>query len=264
MSVLAEIFELFFLQARIVFMRLLAYRVDFVLSIVVSLGFSVMGPLFQFLLYRNSRGYPGWSWDEILVFQAVLLLVGGLSETLFGAVRGQMENMTANGEFDRLLIKPRRPLLLIMTAGFSPSGLGGFLVGLVLTAWAAIHAGLPGGVLGVALFLVFIVVRVVFQAAVQILYCFFTLRWVYPMRLGEIFDKVLAWGNNPLEIFPQALRMVFCTVVPFAVAAYWPAKALLGPVSWLALTSVAGVGLFLLVVLMLWKRQLAKYSSAGG
>ena len=85
--------DLFLLNARIVLMRLMAYRVDFVLSLVVGLGFSAMGPVFQFLLYQRSAGYPGWSLEEILLFQAVLLLIGGLCETAFGSIRVSIDGL---------------------------------------------------------------------------------------------------------------------------------------------------------------------------
>lgn len=260
----SEALDLFLLQSKIVLMRMLAYRVDFVLSLVVALGFSSLAPLFQFLLYRSSNGYPGWSWDQILVFQSVLLLTQGLSETLFGAIRGQVESMMANGEFDRLMIKPRRPLLLILTGGFQPSGLGSVIAGIILVVISSARAGLPPGAMGVLVFLALLGVRLVFQVAVQVLYCFFTLRWVYPMRLSEIMDKVQAWGNYPLEIFPRALGVVFSTVVPFSIACHWPARALLEPVGLMALGAVAGTGAFLALSLVLWRHQLRKYSSGGG
>jgi ABC-2 type transport system permease protein len=259
-----DAFELFFLNAKIVLMRMMAYRVDFVLSLIVTLGFSAMGPLFQYLLYSNSRGYPGWNFDQILVFQAALLLLGGLAETCFGSIRASIDALMANGEFDRLLLKPWPPLLLIMTSGFNPAGLGSLSVGLGLTVWASLRIGLPGGLAGVGLFAVFLAARLALQAGVHILYCFFTVRWVYTMRLSEIMDKILAWGNFPLEVFPRVLQLIFVTFVPFSIACYWPAKALLGPVGILALASLGGTALFLTLTILLWRGQLKSYASAGG
>lgn len=243
---------------------MLAYRADFVLSVLVSFLFSAMGPLFQFLLYTNSSGYPGWSWDEILVFQGVLILTGGLCETVFGSLRWQIDSLMERGEFDRLLLKPWPPLMLLMTSGFNASGFGSVLVGAGATIWAVARLGFPGGGIGIAVFLVFLAARIALQASAHILYCFFTVRWVYTMRLGEIMDKILGWGNYPVEVFPRFLRMIFTTVLPFSVACYWPSKALLGPVGWMSLASLTGLGLFLAFTLFLWKGQLAKYTSAGG
>ncbi len=245
-------------------MRGMAYRADFAISIAVSLLFSAMGPLFQFFLYRNSNGYPGWTWDQILVFQAVLLLSNGLCETLLGGVRGQIEGLMQNGEFDRVLLKPWPPLLLILSGGFNPAGLGGLVAGVAAIAWAGWNAGLPGGAVGVAAFLVFLAARLLLQAAVHIVYCALTVRWVYPMRLPEIVDKILNWGNFPLEVFPRILQLVFTTIVPFSLACHWPAKALLGeagPVS-VASLACAAVGFFLCV--LFWNAQLKRYSSGGG
>lgn len=256
--------DLFLLNARIVLMRLMAYRVDFVLSLVVGLGFSAMGPVFQFLLYQRSAGYPGWSLEEILLFQAVLLLIGGLCETAFGSIRVSIDGLMERGEFDRLLLKPWPPLLIILTSGFNPSGIGTLLAGSGLCIWAIIHTGLPAGGLGIIFFIIFLALRLLLQASVHILYCFFTVRWVYTMRLSEIMDKIMNWGNYPLEVFPRALRLVFTTFLPFSVACYWPAKSLLAPLGWAALASAGGVILFFAFTLALWRGQLSRYTSAGG
>lgn len=257
-------FEFFFFHSRIVLMRMLAYRLDFILGILVSFLFSALAPLFQFLLYTNSSGYPGWSWDEILVFQGILILTGGLCETAFGSLRSNITALLERGEFDRLLLKPLPPLFIIMTSGFNPSGAGSLIVGAAATVWAVARIGIPGGATGILLFLVFLTARLALQAAAHILYCFFTVRWVYTMRLEEIMDKILAWGNYPVEVFPRFVQLLFTTIIPFSVACYWPARALLGPTGWLALASLAGTGLLVWGTLLLWKHQLEQYTSAGG
>jgi ABC-2 type transport system permease protein len=263
-SAIREALGLFGLNSRIVLMRGMAYRLDFALSIAVSLGFSAIGPLFQFFLYRKSNGYPGWTWDQILVFQAVLLLLNGLCETLFGSMRGQIDALMQNGEFDRLLLKPRAPLLLILTGGFTPSGLGALIAGIAATAWACARSGLPGGAAGLLLFPAFVAARILLQMSAHIVYCVLTVRWVYTMRLAEIIDKILNWGNYPLEVFPKAARLAFSTVLPFSVACYWPAKALLGPLGWLALSSLGGTAALFVICLALWRAQLRRYASGGG
>ncbi len=264
MAIASEAVSLFFFNSKMLLMRMMQYRFNFIMGLFVAFGFSALGPLAQFLLYSNSNGYPGWNWDQMLLFQAVLLLVNGLTDILFGSVRRTIDSLMEKGEFDRLLLKPFPPLLMLLTSGFKPYGLGTVVVGIAGTLWAVIRIGMPAGVLGFVYFIIFLFARVLLQAGVHILYCFFTVRWIYPMRLDEITDKILSYGNYPMEIYPMFLQTVFTTVVPFAIACYWPAKALLGPVSWTAFTALGGTILFVLVTVLLWKHQLKSYVSGGG
>jgi ABC-2 type transport system permease protein len=255
---------LFGLNSKILLMRKMQYRADFAMGVLVALGFSALGPLAQFLLYSKSNGYPGWSWDQMLLFQATLLLMGGICDVLFGTLRENIDALMEKGEFDRLLLRPYPPLMLLLTGGFKPYGLGSVLVGIGAVIYAAARLGFPGGVGGCLLFFLFLAARLVLQIAVHVLYCFFSVRWVYTMRLGEIMDKVMSYGNYPMEIFPRAIRVIFETFLPFAIACYWPAKALLGPLGWMAAASVGGTVLFLCFTLALWRGQLKSYVSAGG
>lgn len=263
-SLAAEAVSLFFFNSKMLLMRMMQYRFNFIMGLLVAFGFSALGPLAQFLLYSNSNGYPGWNWDQMLLFQAVLLLVNGLTDILFGSVRRTIDNLMERGEFDRLLLKPYPPLMMLLTSGFKPYGLGTVAVGIAGTIWAVVRIGVPAGALGFVYFFVFLLARILLQAGVHILYCFFTVRWIYTMRLDEITDKILSYGNYPMEIYPIVLRTLFTTALPFAIACYWPAKALLGPVSWTAFTALGGTFLFVLVTVLLWKHQLKSYVSGGG
>jgi ABC-2 type transport system permease protein len=259
-----DAFGLFGLNSKILLMRKMQYRADFAMGVVVAIGFSALGPLAQFLLYSKSNGYPGWTWDQMLLFQATLLLMGGICDVLFGTLRENIDALMEKGEFDRLLLRPYPPLMLLLTGGFKPYGLGSVLVGVGALVYAGARLGFPGGLSGMSLFLLFAIARILLQISINVLYCFFSVRWVYTMRLGEIMDKVMSYGNYPMEIFPRAIRIVFETFLPFAIACYWPAKALLGPLGWMAAASLAGTVLFLFFTLALWRGQLKSYVSAGG
>jgi ABC-2 type transport system permease protein len=255
---------LLLLQVEIKLQRLMQYRADFFMGVLVSFGFSLMGPLFQFLLYTATKGYPGWSWSQILLFQGVMLLVGGLRDTFFGEVRQQIGQLMEKGEFDRLLLKPCPPLVFLLTSGFSPYAFGTLLVGVGAVAWAWIAGGSAITVWAVLLFLLFLGASVLLHLSSIVLFSALTVRWVFTMRLDEMMDKVLRFGEFPLNIYPLALRTIFVTALPFSVAVHWPAQALLGrldPAAWLAF----GAALVLwMLSYVFWRSQMKRYTSGGG
>jgi ABC-2 type transport system permease protein len=256
--------RLFALQSQIKLQRLMQYRADFAVGLAACFALSATGPLFQLLIYTRTSGYPGWTWRQILVFQAILLLSTGIREAFFGDVRPQIERFVERGEFDRLLLKPFPPLLLLLTGGFAPHALGTLLAGVGTLVWAAQYAGGGPDPLGYLLFVVFLAAATLLHLSVHILYCTLTVRWTYPMRLSESMDRVSTFGEYPLEVFPLALRTVFLTVLPLSIATYWPAQALLGRAgagAWVALAAAVSLAV---VVARLWGRQMRHYASAGG
>jgi ABC-2 type transport system permease protein len=255
---------LFLWQAQVKLQRLMQYRADFFIGVFVSFGFSLMGPLFQFLLYTRTRGYPGWSWSQILLFQGVLLLVGGLRDTLFGEVQMQIDRLMDKGEFDQLLLKPCPPLLNLLVCGFSPKALGTLLVGGSAVTWAWLSSGSPVTLSAILLFLLFLGASILLFSCASIFYCSLTVRWIYTMRLGEMLGKVLMFSDFPLNVYPLALRTVFVTVLPFSIAIHWPAQALLGrlePGAWIAFCATVAAWA---LSYMFWLSQMKRYSSGGG
>jgi ABC-2 type transport system permease protein len=256
--------QLFMLQSQVKLQRLLQYRVDFAVGMAACFALSATGPVFQLLIYTRTSGYPGWTWRQILVFQAILLLSTGIREAFFGDVRPQIERLVERGEFDRLLLKPFPPLLLLLTGGFAPHALGTLLAGIGTLFWAERYGGAAPDPVAYLLFVVFLGAATLLHLSVHVLYCTLTLRWTYPMRLSESFDRVATFGEYPQEVFPLVLRTVFLTVLPLSVATYWPAQALLGRANGIAWIALAGAVAVAVAVVRLWGLQMRHYASAGG
>jgi ABC-2 type transport system permease protein len=255
---------LYALQSGAKVRQLIQYRTDFFFGVLLTFGFSIMGPLFQFLIFTKTRGYPGWTFDQMLVLQGVLLTSTGICNSLLGGVRQQIDQLVQRGELDRLLLKPFPPLMLVLTGGFSPYAVGTIVLGIVVLSIACARAGIVVLASSIGLFLVMLTAGVTLFAAAVILYATLSVRWVYTGRLGEIIDKVLQFGEFPSEIYPPILSTVFMTILPLTVFAYWPAQALLGrlgPMAWVAL---AGAITVCTLAALGWRGQLRRYTSAGG
>ena len=94
------------------------------------------------LLFSRFGALAGWSASEVLVCYGVTHCAFGLAEL---TSRG-FENfalLLANGEFDRMLVRPQPTLLQTAGARLDPTRLGRLAVGLGVLAWA--FARLPVG-----------------------------------------------------------------------------------------------------------------------
>src|SRR3954462_2468935 len=80
--------------------RALAFRLNFAANLLISLFYSVLFSVFQFCVYAGLHGYPGWSAEQMLLFQAVLLIWTGRIDFLFGGVREFIDIEVTHGNFD--------------------------------------------------------------------------------------------------------------------------------------------------------------------
>jgi len=256
--------DLFGYQSQIKLQQFMQYRIDFVIGLLVTLGSAATGPLFQFLIYNNSKGYPGWDMNQILLFQGVFLLSSGIQSAIFGEVAWKVGGLMRRGTFDHLLLKPFPPLLQILAGGFSPYNVGTLVVGAGLVAWTWTQSGAPMTVSALLFFLVLLGTGVLLSLASSVFLCACTLRWIRTSELGFILRNMFYYANYPLEVYPVMWRNLFVTLLPFSIVVHWPAQALLGRLDAWAWVAAGSTLVIWLTVVWFWDRQLKHYASAGG
>jgi ABC-type uncharacterized transport system permease subunit len=84
---MSHVLSLFWLDLSLKLKRALAFRANLALNLLGSLFFSFVLSVFQFFVYAGIDGYPGWSGEQLLLFQATLIFWTGVTELLFGGVR---------------------------------------------------------------------------------------------------------------------------------------------------------------------------------
>src|SRR5262245_41959699 len=73
-AVLLEGARLLGLDLRQKLERALMFRLNFVIHAGIALGYSFAFSVLQFFIYASMHGYPGWDPEQMLLFQATLLL----------------------------------------------------------------------------------------------------------------------------------------------------------------------------------------------
>lgn len=256
--------SLFVLNTKLKISSSMMYRTDFILGLFIALGYSSVGPVFQYILFTQTKGYPGWNLNQIILFQGVLLIVTGVIGVLFGDIRNIAMELLYGGDFDRLLLKPYPPIGILLASSFTLRNAGSIFAGIALSVYSMIILGITLRISNLLLFLVFLLCSLVFYVALNILYCSVAIMIIRMWRVYDFFDKLYRFGQFPLEIYPSVVQAIFVTVFPFAVGVYYPTQALLGRLDLKALFSAFGSFLLLYLCLKLWNYCLKKYTSAGG
>lgn len=264
MKVITSLFSLYVIGAKLKIAQAMEYRTDFFLSVAITLTFSLFGPLFQFLIYTKTNGYPGWTFDQILLFQAVLLFWSGIVETLFGEYKEHMHLVVQQGIFDRYLLMPYPTIGLLLTKGFAYRAIGTLSAGAIALYIVINRINVPIGLFEIFMFVLLLVAGIVLYISILILYSIVALRLVYVDRLKEIFQKIVEFGSFPAEIFTGALRFCYLAILPIGIWMYYPSQAILGRLDAFVIWSIMSTVILFLMAIHLWKMHLKKYTSAGG
>lgn len=256
--------ELFAWYARIRLQSNMSYRADFIVGMIISLCVAAVGPLFQFLLFTTTKGYPGWTLHEVMLFQGIVLLFSGLRDILFGNVFSEVNIMVWRGEFDRMLILPHRPIKLMLCSGFNAGGIGVLLSGIVLLCYSASVLGVVVTPLRVLLVLLGVTCGLVLYCSFLVWYCVLMVMVTRNSRMEEIIISLFNFANYPAQIFPSPIGTILSTVLPFLVIAYFPAQVLLGRADSAVVPGMFVCVLLLAISLFVWERMLKRYTSVGG
>jgi len=256
--------RLFWLDVRLKLKRALAFRANFVLGLLSSLFFSFVLSVFQFFVFVGIQGYPGWTSEQLLLFQAGLVFWTGVSDFLFGGVRQLIDQEVAHGNFDRFFLWPPHPLVSVLTRGSNVYALASVCAGGLglVVVWRRLDVSLTGGTLALAA--LFFVSGLILYLALVIVYCGATLFWVKMERLREVLDRVVFFGSFPADAYFAPSKSALLVCFPIALWVHLPVQALLGRAPLSGLGAVATSALVFTLALCFWRRQERLYTSAGG
>jgi ABC-2 type transport system permease protein len=244
--------------------RSMQFRVDFAIGVFTSLLFSMLSVLLQFLVFRLTRGYPGWSIEEMVVFQGTFAVWTGIRHTLFGGVPDLIQRIIWRGDFDRVLLKPFHAGGFLLVSGFDFQNLGTIGAGVVILAIALPATGATVTATGLLAFLALLTAGIVLYLAVTLVFCALTVTAIFSGRLQELIGRLMDFSGYPSEIFPKAARVVYEIAVPFAVFICFPARALLGRLDLIMLLGAAVAVVLFFLSLLYWNHVEKRYTSGGG
>ncbi len=256
--------RLFAVQLRLSASAGMAYRGDFLLEGVLSVGWLLITLMPLYVLYNERPSVGGWTMPEALIVLAYFTGVKGVLEGIVSPSFVDLVERIRSGAFDYVLLKPIDAQALISASRFEPWKMFDVLGAIGLVIYAFVEIGAPPTLPHVALGIVLFISGVLAMYSLWIL-CAAAAFWVVRLDnltflLGAIFDTA-RW---PVTIFPRAWRIIFTFVIPLAVMTTYPAQALLGQLAPETALAVCG-GSFALLVLsrLVWSKALRSYTSAS-
>lgn len=248
---------------RFSFSRALMFRLDFFFRVAMDACFYAVHLAFFGILYRHTALLGGWTLDQALVFLAGYFCMDALHMTLFANNMWWFPFLVNKGDLDYYLVRPVSSLFFVSLREFAANSFLNLVMAAGILAWAL--GRLPEvDPLRLLLFLGLLANGCLLYWIVQMLFLI-PVFWLHSDRgLGEVFFSCMNCVSRPDMIYTGWARRVLVSVLPFALMASFPARALFeGPTPALLLhvTGVTAAG-FLLVVCF-WKLGLRAYASAS-
>lgn len=240
------------------------YKTSFLLGAAGQFLVSFNGLLALLFVFARFTSVKGYTYEEALLCYGVMLLGFSIAQCMARGLES-FSYLVKNGEFDRILVRPRSALLQVIGSRFETNRFFRILLACGMLFYGARHCQITwtppktatllfmiAGVVGlfVALFLL--------GASIS----FFTIE-------DGGFLNILIYGGNehgkyPVDIYGKQM-LKFCTyVIPYALVQYYPLQYLLGrTVHWKYALYPLGAFIFLSVCYGAWRFGMRHYQSAG-
>jgi ABC-2 type transport system permease protein len=243
------------------------YRTSFLL---LAFGQFIM-PFFIFagmyFLFEQFGQIQGWSFQEAALCFSIIHMAFAVSECF---IRGfdMFSGMVINGEFDRVLLRPRTTVLQVLGSKFEFSRIGRLLQSSMVLAWAVWKLPIDWSPLKVTVLILMILSGVAIFSGIFILaatMCFWT---VQGLEIANIFtDGGREMAQYPINIYQKWVTRFFTFIIPFGCTNYFPLLYLLdrtnGRTELLHILAPLWGIAFLLPCLLVWRFGVRHYLSTG-
>jgi len=240
------------------------YKFSFFLTLFGQFIGAFSSYLALYFMMTRFHKVADYTFNEVIIVFATMMFSYSIAECF---MRGfdQFEKIIANGEFDRMLIRPKNIIFQIMTSKIDFSRLGKLIQAIIILAYAIPTSEINWTSDKITILLLMIAGGTIIFSGIYIIYaslCFYTLEG---LEFINIFTNgALEFGKYPISIYGKTMVKIFTYFIPYTLFQYYPFLYLVGR-SQNSLYAILPIGtvFFLIPCYLLWKIGLKHYTSTG-
>ncbi|MFA6948826.1 MAG: ABC-2 family transporter protein [Eubacteriales bacterium] len=240
------------------------YKASFFMSVFGQFLTSFATFLTIYFLFQRFSNVDGYTFSEILICYSSVIFAFSTAECFFRGFDG-FARIIGNGEFDRMMVRPRPLVLQVMGQRIEFTRIGRFLQSIAILIYALPASGIiwtPDKIFALALM---IIGETAVFTGLFIIYasiCFFTLEGLEFMNVFTDGGREL--GSYPIDIYGRGVLIFYTFVVPLACAQYYPFRYIIGRTSDIAaLLTPVYCFIFLIPCYFVWRLGVRHYRSSG-
>jgi ABC-2 type transport system permease protein len=243
---------------------LMAYRANFINSVISSFGWGFFSIVMMVLLTSKTPSIYGWSREEILLLTGFYNIIGGAFHVLFTRNFERFAMVLHKGDLDTLLIKPMDSQFLLSFWLFNYVGLFRILLGIVFSAYilVKIQGSIPFHIIPLTIFLSLAGIIILYSLSYMLLTL--TVWYTSLSNIVGVMYELNGLTRYPPDIFTKIKSFFIFLLLPLTLAVSIPVKSLLGKLTWIDGLLLIGfaAGLFFCSRIF-WKFALRSYTSAS-
>lgn len=256
--------RLYLKYASIILRSQMQYKASFVMTSIGQFLTAFTTFLGMYFMFSRFNSVNGFSFSEVLLCYAVILTSFSLAECF---VRGfdAFSGIISNGEFDRIMVRPRNEILQVLASRIEFTRIGRLLQAIAIFIYAIPVSGVVWSFDKIITVVLMIIGGFFTFSGLFIIYagiCFFTIEGLEFMNIFT--DGGREFGKYPLSIYGEGVLKFFTYIVPLALFQYYPFLYLIAKTDnvFYMLLPLAGI-LFLIPCLIFWKIGIRHYKSTG-
>lgn len=217
-----------------------------------------------YFLMSRFHSVEGFTLSEVLLCYSVILMAFSLAEWLVRGFDG-FSKIISNGEFDRIMVRPRNVMLQVLGSRIEFSKIGRLAQAAVVFAYAIPKSGVHWTADRIFVLVMMIVSGIAVFSGLFIIYaalCFFSTEGLEFMNIFT--DGGREFGGYPFSVYGKGILRFFTYAVPLALVQYYPLIYILGRSDRILymLTPLISF-LFLIPCYILWRIGIRHYKSTG-
>lgn len=243
---------------------LLEYRKTFIVSCIAQVTTSIFSFISIIFLFDKFGSIEGYTFENILICFSISFLGFAIAECFF---RGfdDFDLIIGNGEFDRILVRPRSIILQLLGTKIEFTKFGRAGAALVICILVIMHNPELLAIDKIFTLLLMVIGTIIIYASLFILKAGITFFTIQGLEIMNIFtDGARELATYPLNIYKKWVQNFFTYILPLALVNYYPLLYLIGRTDnklyiFLPLMTV----LFIFPCYAVWRMGLKKYRSVG-
>ncbi len=256
--------RLYLNYASIILKSQMQYKASFCMSIIGQFLVSFTALLGIYFMFYRFRSVNGFTFPEVLLCFAVVLTAFSFSECF---IRGfdAFSSIISNGEFDRILVRPRNEIFQVLASRIEFARIGRMAQAVAMFVYAVHYSGIEWTFSKICTLIFMLLGGIAVFSGLFIVYaslCFFTTEGLEFMNI--LTDGAREFGKYPFSIYGEGVLKFLTYVIPLALFQYYPFLYIIGKSEnkYYMLLPLMGI-LFIIPCLVFWRIGLRRYKSTG-
>lgn len=242
------------------------YRTSFILLSIGQFFVPFLIFLSIFMFFNRFPNIGGWSLYEVSLCYAVIHIAFSLSEC-FARGFDSFSSIVVNGEFDRILVRPRSTVLQVLGSKFEFTRIGRLAQSIIVLVFTLANINVDWDISRIVTLMLMILSGIFIFAGIYMLgaaLCFWTIEGLEVINVFT--DGGREMSQYPLSIYKEWIRKFFTFIIPFGAVNYLPLMYILNKGGANSIkymfTPLYGI-LFIIPCLFVWNFGVRHYKSTG-